>query len=477
MYLMNSVWREKLTLSSFTKKAAIFVYLHFLARHCQQKMAAETDIIKDVLTEMGMGVFNNNFQKERVDAGMVESLSDTELARLGLQTMGDRFNFRKKIKDRLSRPDFSNLINNEIGGTENQVSTPVTRINVSQIRDRLFQPYNLRGRRRPGVASVSNRGRTWTANFVCLADTDASYVPSTQEKEILNRAGLGMKKITLNYEDDEDKVVSKLSSDKKGPDGKLEGFPKLKVAGGFELLRTSQNCRSLAVLNCNWSVKEMRGVVSAQTKLYIRPIQNNLCTLPENEESDKCLVIRKEKCQFCDEEFEIRSLRAHVEMCTPKAEAPTDVLETGETVTDISQQVHVSSNNQLISDFPQEMESEFDLNAIRTPPSLQNVPVSIQIEGQLQPNGNNIQLIVNRCVEYCHENGVNDPIEILRKLQLEIVTGRPLEVNCLSQELEGETNYITIDRENLLKTAFEELKDVSVEDLRNTLEVNFMGEV
>ena len=72
-----------------------------------------------------------------------------------------------------------------------------------------------------------------------MFSTDAKCVPSAQEKYILIRAGLGIKKVTLNYEDDEETVVQKMSSDKQ-IEGEILGFPKLKVEGGFEMLRTSK---------------------------------------------------------------------------------------------------------------------------------------------------------------------------------------------------------------------------------------------
>ena len=69
---------------------------------------------------------------------------------------------------------------------------------------------------------------------------------------------------------------------------------------------------------------------------------------------------------------------------------------------------------------------------------------------------------------------ITEPTEMLRYLQKKIVTGRPLDVTESSEILEGETNYITVDRENILKTTFEKLKHVT--DPRVTFEVQFYGE-
>ena len=71
-------------------------------------------------------------------------------------------------------------------------------------------------------------------------------------------------------------------------------------------------------------------------------------------------------------------------------------------------------------------------------------------------------------------SNITEPTEMLRYLQKKIVTGRPLDVTESSEIFEGETNYITVDRENILKTTFEELKHVT--DPRVTFEVQFYGE-
>ncbi|CAH3123927.1 unnamed protein product, partial [Pocillopora meandrina] len=69
---------------------------------------------------------------------------------------------------------------------------------------------------------------------------------------------------------------------------------------------------------------------------------------------------------------------------------------------------------------------------------------------------------------------IMEPTEMLRYLQKKIVSGRPLEVTNSSRILEGETNFITVDRNNILETTFEELKHVA--DPRVTFEVQFYGE-
>lgn len=83
--------------------------------------------------------------------------------------------------------------------------------------------------------------------------------------------------------------------------------------------------------------------------------------------------------------------------------------------------------------------------------------------------------IVDRMVEYCLQNNINNPVEILRCLQKEIVTVQPHEVTDVTQCSSGETNFILVDRNKSLETAFDELK--SHNNYRVTLEVQFYGEV
>lgn len=69
---------------------------------------------------------------------------------------------------------------------------------------------------------------------------------------------------------------------------------------------------------------------------------------------------------------------------------------------------------------------------------------------------------------------MSDPVEILRFLQKEVIKGRALDVTSEFEAEEGETNYICVDRHDLLNTSFAELP--SIEDFAITFEVDFMGE-
>lgn len=84
---------------------------------------------------------------------------------------------------------------------------------------------------------------------------------------------------------------------------------------------------------------------------------------------------------------------------------------------------------------------------------------------------------VDQVIQYCKDNRINDPIEILCKLQLEILTGRELDVADPAQLLEGETHNVYIDRDDVLGTGFDEIKAATTNELRNPLNVAFYTEV
>ena len=56
-----------------------------------------------------------------------------------------------------------------------------------------------------------------------------------------------------------------------------------------------------------------------------------------------------------------------------------------------------------------------------------------------------------------------------------MVIGRALEVQSVDEVNEGETNFIMVDRQNLMLTAFDEISFLT--ELRRALQVQFYGEV
>ena len=91
-----------------------------------------------------------------------------------------------------------------------------------------------------------------------MSETTASKTPSSVEEQILYKAGLGVKKIKLDLNDDEQSVINKITADTKDTNGDCMGFPQLKCCGGFEMMRCTPNCRELAVISCSWTAKDLR---------------------------------------------------------------------------------------------------------------------------------------------------------------------------------------------------------------------------
>ena len=77
---------------------------------------------------------------------------------------------------------------------------------------------------------------------------------------------------------------------------------------------------------------------------------------------------------------------------------------------------------------------------------------------------------------HCKDTGLdNNPVEVLRYFQSQLVQGRPLEIEDETLPTEGLTNQIFVDRSNLLETGFDEIE--ALDNKQITLEVQFYNEV
>ena len=147
-----------------------------------------------ILESLGLSTLLERFVEEKIEPETVLSLSENALIRLGVSTMGDRvrlLDLCRSAKDRTA-------------GTSPSVSaaTPA-RLQVREERTLLFQPYRSHPRHRgsgrpidtPAEKNKSSESkRSWTGQFVCLSDRNASRAPTSSEKQILKKAGLGLKK-------------------------------------------------------------------------------------------------------------------------------------------------------------------------------------------------------------------------------------------------------------------------------------------
>ncbi|XP_062572412.1 uncharacterized protein LOC134234367 [Saccostrea cucullata] len=131
-----------------------------------------------------------------------------------------------------------------------------------------------------------------------------------------------------------------------------------------------------------------------------------------------------------------------------------------------SQEMHVEEVV-IFQDQELLLENTVESNHISDLAVTEVLPVSVQ-------NVETVSDVTSRIIEFCKVQNIADPVEILRKVQKEMVTGRPLEVIDVTQNSEGDTNFILIDRTHLLETGFDEIKAIS--DVRKTLEVQFYDE-
>ena len=85
--------------------------------------------------------------------------------------------------------------------------------------------------------------------------------------------------------------------------------------------------------------------------------------------------------------------------------------------------------------------------------------------------------LAEEAVTYCQENNISNPSEILRVIQNKFSQRKNLEVQRVDEVSEGMTRHILVDRKSILQTAFGELNEVALSNLRKTLQVDFYGEV
>ena len=78
-------------------------------------------------------------------------------------------------------------------------------------------------------------------------------------------------------------------------------------------------------------------------------------------------------------------------------------------------------------------------------------------------------------IEHCKTKDLNNPVEILKYMQARLVQGRPLEIEDVTQCISGATNFIMVDRSDLMNTGLKEIQQISNKFV--TLEVQFYNEV
>ena len=472
--------------------------------------------MEQILQSINLGTLLGRFQAQGMEPQAVLAASDQDLIRLGVTTIGDRIRIRDACRKKI---DENNASSSQTSAREERLSIFNTRRHNSRSQTRVA------ARSSSGATKKAGRGNPWSPIFICLADSTASKTPSSLEKEILFKAGLGLKKIKLDTHDDEQTVVNKISSHEKDASGNALGFQQLKSCGGFEMMRCLPNCRDLSLINCSWNAKDLRSNLGGgQGKIYLRPIQRSLSTQPIVAESHSEV---KEKCYMCNKEILVHKLRDHLWSCTEGLDSgddedpnePIDTLQsptaTGDTTLSTcttraaqsaaplrSQQSHSDSSMPnanipltlaptmtTFSDSPTNLLHPTSPNTDRlltddlgsstsstsVVPSSAVAVVDLTHTTNAVNDGQSVHAIVEKTTTYCQQNNIVNPVEILRYFQQKMVIGRALEVQSVDEVNEGETNFIMVDRQNLMLTAFDEISFLT--ELRKTLQVQFYGEV
>ena len=94
------------------------------------------------------------------------------------------------------------------------------------------------------------------------------------------------------------------------------------------------------------------------------------------------------------------------------------------------------------------------------PVSISTSPVAVPISASNDPRCVR-QALIQQIISECCQNGLHDQVQILSVLQKQLIHGRKLDLTEHDSTCEGETNYICVNRDDILKTTFNELESVN----------------
>lgn len=121
--------------------------------------------------------------------------------------------------------------------------------------------------------SKAKKVPTWTHTWVCLSGVTHDTVPDANDRITLKIAGLGEKRFALEANATAQEVYDDL----------VFQYPKLRDAGGFELLRACESgSKELEVIRMpesGYTTEYLKAVIHT-AKLYIRPLQTDLSVEP-----------------------------------------------------------------------------------------------------------------------------------------------------------------------------------------------------
>ena len=161
---------------------------------------------------------------------------------------------------------------------------------------------------------------SFTHKFCLLDRTDASRTPTAADQIELNGAGLGCEKITISSRNaDHNLFLQNLENT----------YPKLKPQNGaIELLKAEGGgCgRRLIVVppkKDGYSVLYLKKTFSANSTIYIRPLQSDLSLYIEAGSSSHIDV----KCMYCDNDYPLNEIRDHQSHCQNQESTSSASLE------------------------------------------------------------------------------------------------------------------------------------------------------
>ena len=178
--------------------------------HGNDHVTLET--IFEILNKLGLNLVTKKFQDEKVDIKVVISASNEYLIKLGVRTVGDRIRLREACR-RIYTANSSLRplhISKEISTNKSSLEERSFLCSLSFGRNNGSRQKKSRSRG-SGAAGSSNRGaadRTWTGQFMCLSDIHSKKMSTPTEKVVLQKAGLGFKKIKFDLEADEVSVYN-----------------------------------------------------------------------------------------------------------------------------------------------------------------------------------------------------------------------------------------------------------------------------
>ena len=144
-------------------------------------------VMDSILHQLSLETLSESFLDERIDPGVALSMSDSALADLGVNTIGDRIRLRE-----LCTKYVFNQRQTAADEDDENIAASGTNLNrrdsVRQERSLLFQPNSTAAR-----SGSSGRGkkrkkscpqRTWTVQFMCLSSRFRKKTPTTTQKKL-----------------------------------------------------------------------------------------------------------------------------------------------------------------------------------------------------------------------------------------------------------------------------------------------------